>query len=214
MSDCLPPAVLKLAEGLCDDEIHIWALPYDRASGRLPLRRLLAGYLGTVLDDVVLTDATHGRPELGGTHGGRIRFNWSHSGDRALVAVARSVQPGIDLEHRARRGARDVLALAQRFFAAQEAQALAALPAEERSSAFLQLWTVKEAVLKAQGRGLAYGLHRVVVDLRESGPALVCFDDEPTTPWHVQALSPGPAWVAAVAWCGPPMHVRWCGEPH
>jgi 4'-phosphopantetheinyl transferase len=212
MSDCLPPTVVKLAEGLRDDEIHVWALPYDRAAGRNPLRRLLAGYLDTVADDVVLTDATHGRPELGGTNGGRLRFNWSHSGDRALVAIARSVQPGIDLEHCARRGGRDVLALAHRFFAPQEAQALAALTAEERPSAFLQLWTVKEAVLKAQGRGLAYGLHRVVVDLRASGPALVHFDDEPTTPWHVQALSPDPAWVAAVAWCGPSMHVRWCGE--
>lgn len=214
MSDCLPPTVLKLAEGLCDDEIHIWALPYDRAAGRLPLRRLLAGYLDTAVDDVVLTEATHGRPELGGAHAGRLHFNWSHSGDLALVAIARSVQPGIDLEHRARRGARDVQALAQRFFAPQEAQALAALPAEERPPAFLQLWTVKEAVLKAQGRGLAYGLHRVVVELRESGPALVHFADEPTAPWHVRELSPDPAWVAAVAWCGPSMHLRWCGEPH
>lgn len=214
MSDCLPPTVLKLAEGLSDDEIHVWTVRYDRAGGRLPLRRLLAGYLDAALDDVVLADATHGRPELAGAHGGRLRFNWSHSGDRALVAIARSVQPGIDLEHRARRGARDELALARRFFAPQEAQALAALPAQSRSSAFLQLWTVKEAVLKAQGRGLAYGLHRVVVDLRESGPALEHFDGEPTAAWHVRELSPDPAWVAAVAWRGPTMLVRWCGEPH
>src|SRR5512139_3797885 len=168
MTDGQPPTALKLAEGLGDDEIHVWAIPYAPASGRAPLRRLLPRYLGTRADAVELADGTHGRPELAGLRRNELRFNWSHSGDRALVAIARSVQPGIDLEHCARRGARDVLALAHRFFAPQEAQALAALTAEERPSAFLQLWTVKEAVLKAQGRGLAYGLHRVVVDLRNS----------------------------------------------
>ncbi len=212
MSDSQPPSPLKLAEGLRDDEIHVWAMPYAPAAGRLPLRRLLGAYLGTPREDIVLTDTAHGRPELGGAHRGALRFNWSHSGGRALVAIARSVQPGIDLEHRMRRGARDVLALAQRFFAPQEALALGAMPPERRGLAFLRFWTIKEAALKAEGRGLAYGLHRVVVDLGTAAPTLRLVDDQSQAAWQVQPLSFDPDWVAAVAWRGPALKVRWCGE--
>lgn len=212
MTDGQPPTAFKLAEGLRDDEIHVWAMPYASTSGRLPLRRLLGTYLGAPFDDIALTDAAHGRPELDGAHRDALRFNWSHSGGRALVAIARSVQPGIDLEHRLRRGARDVLALAQRFFAPREALALGAMPPEQRGLAFLRLWTIKEAALKAEGRGLAYGLHRVVVDLGTATPTLSLVGDTSQAAWWVRELSIGPDWVAAVAWRGPALQVRWCGE--
>src|SRR3546814_6516543 len=50
------------------------------------------------------------------------------------------------------------LALAERFFVRSETGALLALPAEAREAAFVRLWCAKEAVLKAHGRGLAFGL--------------------------------------------------------
>lgn len=212
MSDHSTPTALTLAEGLRDDEIHVWSMRYERAGGRVPLRRLLAGYLDVRAEDVTLADTVHGRPELHGTHRDRLRFNWSHSADRALVAIARSVQPGIDLEHRPRRAGRNVLALAQRFFAPAEADALGALPADERAAAFLRLWTVKEAVLKAQGRGLAYGLHRVVVQLDGSAATRAHLDADSVGAWQVRELALDPHWVAALAWRGPSMAVRWCGQ--
>ena len=187
-------------------------MPYAAASGRLPLQRLLGVYLDTASDDIVLADTAHGRPELDGAHRNALRFNWSHSGGRALVAIARSVQPGIDLEYRLRRNARDVLALAQRFFAPQEALALAALPTEQQGVAFLRLWTIKEAVLKAEGRGLAYGLHRVVVDLGAPVPTLELVGDAAPAAWQARELSFDPDWLAAIAWRGPALQVRWCGE--
>src|SRR3546814_19079607 len=53
------------------------------------------------------------------------------------------------------------LALAERFFVRSETGALLALPAEAREAAFVRLWCAKEAVLKAHGRGLAFGLDRL-----------------------------------------------------
>ena len=128
------------------------------------------------------------------------------------MAIARHVQPGIDLEHRQRRGARDVLALAQRFFAPQEVQTLCALPAADRALAFLRLWTLKEALLKAEGRGLAYGLHRVVVELGEAAPVLREFGDESPASWQLQELALEPGWIGAIAWRGQPTQLRWRGE--
>lgn len=212
MSDYPTPTALTLAEGLRDDEIHVWSMHYERTGGRQPLCRLLAVYLGVHTEDVTLAQTVHGRPELHGVHRGRLRFNWSHSADRALVAIARSVQPGIDLEHRPRRAGRNVLALARRFFAPAEADALGSLPADERAAAFLRLWTVKEAVLKAQGRGLAYGLHRVVVHLDRSAAARAHLDADSAGAWQVRELALDPDWVAALAWRGPAMAVRWCGQ--
>jgi phosphopantetheinyl transferase (holo-ACP synthase) len=50
-----------------------------------------------------------------------------------------------------------VEAMAARWFAPEEARALAELPPSERALAFLRLWTLKEAVGKALGIGLRGG---------------------------------------------------------
>lgn len=210
MSESSRPPLAKLAEALHDDEIHVWSCRYRRDDGRTPLRAVLATYLEVPLDRVTLAEEEHGRPVLVGEAAGRLRFNWSHSGERALIAVARSVQPGIDLEQEGRRR-RDVLALANRFFAAPEAAALAAMPPADRDRAFLQLWTAKEAVLKAQGRGLAYGLDRVVLSIGLGPPCLSSFDGEALAQWHLQTLPVEAPWIAALAWRGAAHRVRWCG---
>lgn len=185
----------------------MWPVAYAPAHGRAPLRRVLARYLGRDEAELSLVDDLHGRPALDGDP--PLRFNWSHSGDRALIAVARDVQPGIDLEHRQRRRPRDVLALARRFFSIEEASALAELEQENRELAFLRMWTAKEALLKAHGRGLAFGLARVSVDVFGDAPALRGFAGEELANWQLRALDAGAEHVAALAWRGPSQRVRW-----
>lgn len=210
MSEPNRPSIAKLAEHLLDDEIHVWSCHYRHGAGRGRLRSLLAAYLGLPVECVTLAEEEHGRPVLIGEAAGRLHFNWSHSGDRALIALARSVQPGIDLEQEGRRR-RDELTLAKRFFASQEAAALAALPEADRPRAFLQLWTAKEALLKAHGRGLAFGLDRVVLAIESGAPRLAFFDGERLASWQLQALPIEAPWIAAVAWHGAPLQVRWRG---
>ena len=38
--------------------------------------------------------------ELAIGHDQSLGFNWSHSGDQALIAVGRHIMPGVDLEYR------------------------------------------------------------------------------------------------------------------
>ncbi|MBB4286868.1 4'-phosphopantetheinyl transferase family protein [Roseospira goensis] len=92
----------------------------------------------------------------------RPRFSLSHT--RGLAACAVSLGPwpeGADLGVDAEWTARSLPAgrLARRFFHADEASALEAVPrGPRRESLFFTLWTRKEAVLKALGLGIANNL--------------------------------------------------------
>lgn len=213
MSDhaTLPAAKLSEAPGL--DEIHLWSIRYRRELGREPLLHVLARYLGGEPSAIALTAGPYGRPGLALGHPDPLHFNWSHSGERALIAVARSVQPGIDLELADRRPQRAVDALARRFFAAEESAWLGQLAPAGRGLAFLQLWTAKEAVLKAHGQGISFGLHRVHVASGQGGLVLQAFDGEHVDAWQLRSLPIEHGYVAALAWRGGAMHLRWMTPP-
>ena len=191
---------------LADDVVHVWSLDYRPALGRQPLLRTLAAYLGIGTAEVVLVEGAHGRPQLDTSHASPLDFNWSHSGDHALIAVARGIAPGIDLERRRPRPR--ALLLARRFFDNDEAESLAALPEEDRATAFLELWTAKEAVLKAHGHGISYGLQRLHILSTPERLRLVRFEGEDTAAWQLQRLAVAPSLIAALAWRGPPRSIK------
>lgn len=199
-------SLIDAAAGLGDDAIQVWYLDYRPAQGRQPLRRILAAYLGIDADQVGLVEGEHGRPRLDPAHGSPLDFNWSHSGDHALIAVARGISPGIDIERR--RPQPRALPLARRFFDSDEADALAALPENARGAAFLELWTAKEAILKAHGRGIGYGLQRLRILATDAQLRLVRFDDEDIGAWQLRRLAIAPDLIAALAWRGPSRTIR------
>src|SRR3546814_15779997 len=104
------------------------------------------------------------------------------------------------------------LALAERFFVRSETGALLALPAEAREAAFVRLWCAKEAVLKAHGRGLAFGLDRLEFALCGDDWALVACDPALGRPsdWTLHAFTPMPGYLARLAWrpVPPPLYGR------
>jgi 4'-phosphopantetheinyl transferase len=196
----------NVAEHLRDDEIHVWQLDYRPPHGRGPLHSVLGAYLGIEADRVTLIDGEHGRPALAHGHDQSLGFNWSHSGDHALIAVGRRVAPGIDLECvRARPRAMDI---ARRYFSTAEAEALAALPATARDAAFLEMWTAKEAVLKALGRGLAFGLDRLSIASSAGQLMLQRLEGDDVDAWQLQRLAVDPTLVAALAWRGGTRRIR------
>jgi len=200
------PTLANVAEHLRDDEIHVWRLDYRPALGRAPLRAVLAAYLGIAPEQVALTHGKHGRPLLAVGLDPSLGFNWSHSGGHALVAVGRHITPGIDLEclrPRAR-----ALEIAKRYFGTDEAAALAALPEAERSAAFLELWTAKEAVLKALGRGLAFGLDRLSIASAADRLQLRRLEGDDVGAWQLQRLDIDRCLVAALAWRGGERRIR------
>ena len=199
---CLPP--------LGEAEVHVWSLALagdatPRAvadAARDALGRLLRGYAG-LRETPLLERSEFGKPHAPAADG--IDFNLSHSGPRALLAFARRQPLGVDLERIERRVDPDEIA--RRFFEAGEAEALGRLPVEARRLAFLRLWTRKEAVLKAQGRGLAFGLDRLAFQVEPSGDVgplrHIAVDGGTVDGWNVHALDCGTDFAAALAWHGP-----------
>jgi 4'-phosphopantetheinyl transferase len=196
----------NVAEHLRDDEIDVWHLRYRPQEGRAPLRRLLSAYLRVDADELGFVEGRHGRPALASGHDQSLGFNWSHSGTHAAVAIGRHIAPGIDIEQK--RDRPRALDIAQRFFCAEEAAALAAVPAHEASASFLELWTAKEAVLKALGRGLAFGLDRISIACEDGRLRLRRLDDDRVDAWQLHQLLLDTSLTAAVAWRGGTRHIR------
>jgi 4'-phosphopantetheinyl transferase len=150
---------------------------------------------------------------------GRPRFaagtdadaGWSHSGGGLLLAFGRGATLGVDMEYERPRP--KALEIAHRHFAPSEAAwleshgaaAAGAVPPEAlspRDLAFLRLWCAKEAVLKAHGRGLAFGLDRLA--FAEVDGALVLAAADPAlgeaSAWSLHEFTPHPGYRAAIAW--------------
>lgn len=150
---------------------------------------------------VTLRRGPHGRPQLARVPGkSRMDANWSHSGGGLLLACGSGVRIGVDLEHLRPRPR--ALELARRYFTAAESDWLAAHDADARMPAFIRLWCAKEALLKAHGRGLAFGLHRLQFADRDGALALVDCDPALGAPgdWQLHEWSPRPGFHAALAW--------------
>ena len=178
-----------------------WAwCPHRRGDAAEPrVRAWLAVELGDAADALPLRRDRFGRPRLEAPYA-RHDVSWSHSGDGLLVARGEDVAVGIDLEQFKPRPR--ALDLARRHFAASEAAWLATLPDPARDAIFLRLWCAKEAVLKAHGRGLAFGLDKLVFG--ERGDALTLLTCDPAlgvaADWRLHEFVPSPGYHAALAW--------------
>ena len=208
----------RVPAALADDEIHLWLLAADgnhdasRTDGPR-VRGLLAAYLDCRPDAVRLTIGEHGKPSLDGHFlaGSRaFDFNVSHSGGALLFAIARDQALGVDIETQRRR--RPVPELARRFFAAEEASALAGLDEPLRQMAFLRLWSCKEAVVKALGSGIGFGLERLQFRIDPAGEpvelSVIHASAGSVEDWHIVRLAPTGTHVGALAWRGPARRVR------
>ena len=203
-SHFLPIATSAIAEHAASQTaaVDVWRIRGEA------WRPVLARYAGLPADALPLVPDAYGKPRLAAP--AAPGFNLSHSGEIVLLAIARGVAPGIDVE--ALRPRPRALQLAQRYFTAAEAAVLARLPEGDRQQTFYRLWTAKEAVLKALGRGLAFGLDRVGFGLAADGITVLPQDFQdvaaPASAWQLHALAPAPGHLGALAWRGAPRTVR------
>lgn len=121
------------------------------------LRQLLAVPLEMAPADFEFATGPHGKPGLAGAAAGSgLRFNLSHSDGMGLVGWSWQMDIGVDVE--AWRPMRDMAALVNRYFSPAEIAAWESVATDGREAAFFNLWTRKEAYVKALGRGLSLPL--------------------------------------------------------
>jgi 4'-phosphopantetheinyl transferase len=200
-----PEAILSFEERARADRFH-----FDRDRNRFvqargALRTLLGAYLNVRPADVVLEYGAHGKPMLGPGYPSPLKFNVSHSGDRALIAIGHDVEVGIDIE--AIRPMKGTDEMAARFFSPQETAELRRLP----PASFFTCWTRKEAYLKARGDGLRHKLGGFSVSISPGVRPMIIdhIDEREGARWSVHDVpSPG-SYAAALVTGGEPSVVRY-----
>lgn len=143
------------------------------------LRALLAGFTGTSAERLRFRYGNSGKPSL--IDRDDIHFNISHSADLGLFAFSPDRPVGVDVENE--RPVRRLLDVAQRFMSEDELRSLVDTAPHERNAAFLRSWVVREARLKADGKGVFSG-----GEAAHRNPKLT----------H-KLFSPRPSYIAAVA---------------
>jgi 4'-phosphopantetheinyl transferase len=168
--------------------------------GRGILRHLLSRYTGLAPSAICFSYNSYGKPTLRSSPSAAppLQFNLSHSGGLALYGFTQEHPIGVDLEqHRPL----DALALAQSVFSESERAVLNPLPPAEQLTQFLQLWTCKEAYVKATGRGLS-GLEQVEMAIASDGSVYLAPFTKASSPhshWRIQPVSLGNHVSAAFA---------------
>ena len=210
----------KLSDILSDDERRRAAqFHFERGRrhfvrARGALRMLLGDYLRIAPESISFDYNRYGKPSLNGVEGEQgVKFNVSHSRGRALIAITKVGEVGVDIEYI--RPDVEYDGIAARYFSAHEAATLRALPTALRHQAFFDCWTRKEAFIKAVGEGLSLSLQSFDVTLAPGEPAALLgtrFSEPDAARWSLHELQPGPDFAAAVAveGCNPQIRCwRW-----
>jgi 4'-phosphopantetheinyl transferase len=165
--------------GLENDQIHVWLVNFAEATaadfepiisadervranrfrfakdrnnfiiGRGFLRKIIGNYLQINPSQIEFEYNQFGKPFLSSN----LKFNLSHSGNLALLAVGLDFEIGVDIEQKNGAFIDDGMIL--HCLTANEKSHFYSLPKNEKITFFFDCWTTKEAYLKAYSFGLS-----------------------------------------------------------
>lgn len=199
---CRQAAILTAEERARAKRFHRAIHSQRFLARRVALRLRLAAYLDAYPARIEIAFGPKGKPYL---PGGELDFNLSHSFDRALIGF--SLKPlGIDIERL--RPIKEALKLAARFFSPDEASAVRALPPERLYEGFFEIWTMKEAYVKATGEGLSRPLSSFTVSLGAGELALTPALEDARN-WSLYRLELTGGFLGGLAAEGSGHHIRY-----
>ncbi len=167
---------------------------------RAALRVLLCRRLGCENRRLAFASAPHGKPSA--TVDGSpvpVSFNVSHSGCHGLIAFAPAGRLGVDVEERVTH--RNLDLLVETVLGEHEQAQLARTRGDARTHLFFKLWTMKEALIKAHGMGMALDPSRVEIPpvmLRGTTQSTLESPEMPGVRWRLDDLG-NEQFAAAVA---------------
>lgn len=146
-----------------------------------------------------------------------IHFNLSHSHGVIACALCRSAAVGVDVEDV---GRHTDLSIADRFFSSSEAELVSKASGPGKTELFFDIWTLKEAYIKAVGKGLSIPLDSFSFNAGDPVIQISFSDTGRADPmWQFSQWRPEPGKIVAAAgrsaspivfkhfWCVPFMGV-------
>lgn len=133
-----------------------------------------AGMTGFECADEHISYGEHGKPDfdqkwLEENGFGEMHFSLSHSGDRVMCGIS-TAPIGCDVEIVKRRD----MKIARRFFCEEEYEdIMSQVDDDAKAESFFRYWTLKESVIKCEGRGLGMALDSFSIKLDDKS----CIDD-------------------------------------
>lgn len=162
------------------------------------MRVLLGRYLDVSPLDVQFAAGSRGKPRLVDPPCD-LRFNLSHSEERALLAITLGREVGVDIEYV--RPVPDMVGVAASVFSQIERVCLEATPIDQQADVFFRVWTRKESFIKALGDGMHFPLTGFDVSIDTSLPQLLLTCTAAPAEidrWTMQALACDEGYKAAI----------------
>ncbi|MFT4861694.1 MAG: 4'-phosphopantetheinyl transferase [Pseudohongiellaceae bacterium] len=146
--------------------------------GRVLMRKVFSHYEALTPEQWQFCYNDYGKPALNDLQQRQLSaplyFNLSHSRGTLVLAVARLEELGVDIECNTR--ARRVEKIATRYFSHAEVSSLLTLDRLHWQARFYDLWSLKEAYIKACGMGLAIDLGHFSFAFPQDGQLSIVFD--------------------------------------
>jgi 4'-phosphopantetheinyl transferase len=203
-TDALDEAAIAAAASVLSDEeraqfgrFHFARDARDYAAAHALLRQTLSNGGNQMAGGWRFEKASSGKPRLIGESADGRSFSLSHTRGMVACAVASGAEVGVDVECVDRQV--DAGAIAARFFAPAESAQLLELDNEARRDRFFDLWTLKEALVKALGRGLAVSLSTLAFTVGPGGDICLDAPDIDADAWQFALFAPSPRHRLAVA---------------
>lgn len=187
---CLSPAEIRKAERyLKQSDRHLSLV------SRALVRYLIAEVTRQDPQSLSFSVNEHGKPFL--VELPDIHFNLSHSHGTAVCALCRSAAVGVDVEDG---GRHTDLSIANRFFSSFEAELVSKASGAEKRKLFFDIWTLKEAYIKAVGKGLSIPLNSFYFNANEAEIQITFSDTGRSDPmWQFFQWRPEPGKIVAAA---------------
>jgi 4'-phosphopantetheinyl transferase len=169
----------------------------DFAAAHALLRSALATHSGLLPSSLIFLNDCRGKPFLASGQP-KYEFNIAHTTGLVACALTKTGNVGIDVESVDRVVNSEEIAL--RYFSEREVLALRECKGVEHRTRFIELWTLKEAYLKAIGTGLSDRLNDFSFELiGSSGLRFNSLSGTGHANWHFALFAPSEGHRMAVA---------------
>lgn len=169
---------------------------------RALLRSVLSLYVGTIAPNAWQFDLNkYNKPYIKNfPFPFALNFNLSHTEKMVVLAVTMNRDIGVDVEFLLRRNLD--LDIAKKYFSKIESKNLFAVPIGQQKSHFFYLWTLKEAYIKACGKGLTIPLNSFYYSFPDPGNVQISFDhnlNDQARYWRIWQIKPNETHIIGLA---------------